>query len=149
MVEMHVFKTPGEMNKMLSNNDAVEFLYTHLGRFGDSKRAIGLCLDYALSDEPNKGGFVIIAYEKSNIAGLLIMNKTAMKDYIPSNILVYVAVHEDMRGKGLGSMIIKKAFEEADGDVKLHVEYDNPAKQLYERLGMTNKYAEMRYKKEN
>ncbi|MDK2978441.1 MAG: hypothetical protein PWP52_1155, partial [Bacteroidales bacterium] len=32
-------------------------------------------------------------------------------------------------------------------DVKLHVEYDNPAKRLYERLGMTTKYAEMRLKK--
>ncbi len=41
--------------------------------------------------------------------------------------------------------LIKRSFEIADGDVKLHVEYDNPAKRLYERLGMTSKYAEMRF----
>jgi ribosomal protein S18 acetylase RimI-like enzyme len=52
-----------------------------------------------------------------------------------------------VRGKGVGSKIIRKGFELADGDVKLHVEYDNPAKRLYERLGMTTKYAEMRYRK--
>ena len=149
MFNMHTWKNAEAMNKMLTKGDAVDFLFKHLGKFGDSKEAIGLCLDYALSDEPNKGGFVIGAYEDDTLAGLLIMNTTAMKDYIPSNILVYVAVHEDMRGKGLGSKIIRKAFEEADGDVKLHVEYDNPAKRLYERLGMTNKYAEMRYIKEH
>jgi hypothetical protein len=27
------------------------------------------------------------------------------------------------------------------------VEYDNPAKRLYERVGMKTKYAEMRYEK--
>ena len=47
--------------------------------------------------------------------------------------------------KGVGAQIIKRSFEIADGDVKLHVEYDNPAKRLYERLGMTSKYAEMRF----
>lgn len=148
MFNMHIFKNRETMNKVVSEKEIIEFLYEHLDKFGDSRKAIGLCLDYALSDEPNKGGFVIAAYEGDRLVGALIMNKTAMKEYIPSNILVYVAVHGDMRGKGLGSQIIKKAFEEADGDVKLHVEYDNPAKRLYERLGMTNKYAEMRYIKE-
>ena len=31
-----------------------------------------------------------------------------------------------------------------EGDVALHVEPHNPAKKLYERLGFTNKYLEMR-----
>lgn len=148
MFNMHIFRDRETMKENISEKEIIEFLYEHLDKFGDSREAIGLCLDYALSGEPNKGGFVIAAYEGDRLVGALIMNKTAMKEYIPSNILVYVAVHGDMRGKGLGSQIIKKAFEEADGDVKLHVEYDNPAKRLYERLGMTNKYAEMRYIKE-
>ena len=75
------------------------------------------------------------------------MNKTGMSGYIPDNILVYVAVDASLRGKGIGAQIIKKSFELAEGDIKLHVEYDNPAKRLYERLGMTTKYAEMRLKK--
>ncbi|MEA3316912.1 MAG: GNAT family N-acetyltransferase, partial [Bacteroidota bacterium] len=76
-----------------------------------------------------------------------IMNKTGMSGYIPENILVYVAVDAEKRGHGIGGQIVEKSFELADGDVKLHVEYDNPAKRLYERCGMTTKYAEMRYKK--
>ncbi len=147
MLTMHVLRTPKELKKIKTKEDIIEFLYKYLGEFGDNKKSIGLCLDYALSDEINKGGFVIVAYKENKLVGVLIMNKTAMKEYIPPNILVYVAVHENMRGKGLGSKIIKKAFDEADGDVKLHVEYNNPAKRLYERLGMTNKYADMRYTK--
>jgi ribosomal protein S18 acetylase RimI-like enzyme len=70
-----------------------------------------------------------------------------MKGYVPENFLLMVAVDPSTRGKGIGAQIINRSFELADGDVKLHVEYDNPAKRLYERLGMTSKYAEMRYQK--
>jgi len=44
-------------------------------------------------------------------------------------------------------MMLDLAIELCDGDVKLHVEYDNPAKRLYERIGFKNKYADMRFKK--
>ena len=51
----------------------------------------------------------------------------------------------DLRGQGLGRRIIEEACGGLDGAVKLHVEYDNPAKRLYERIGFSTKYAEMRY----
>ncbi|HAB28956.1 MAG TPA: GNAT family N-acetyltransferase, partial [Xanthomarina gelatinilytica] len=35
-----------------------------------------------------------------------------------------------------------------EGDVALHVEPNNPAIKLYESLGFTNKYLEMRLKKD-
>jgi ribosomal protein S18 acetylase RimI-like enzyme len=53
-----------------------------------------------------------------------------------------------MRGRGIGANIIQAAIKHAGGDVALHVEYDNPAKRLYERLGFGSKYAEMRYIKD-
>ena len=72
------------------------------------------------------------------------MNKTGMEGYIPENILVYVAVDSSYRGKGYGREICNRAIDIAEGNVALHVEYDNPAKRLYERIGFTTKYAEMR-----
>lgn len=131
----------------MNSKELIDFLYEHLDRFGDSKEAIGKCLDYAFSEEAGKGGFVLTAHEDGELVGALIDNETGMSGYIPEDILVYVAVHEKMRGKGIGGKLCKMCFEKSKGDVKLHVEYDNPAKRLYERIGMTNKYAEMRYHK--
>lgn len=134
-------------NSPLTRENFIDFMHKHLDRFGDTKAAIGLSIDYAFSTEPGKGGFCIIGVDNNEVVGGLIMNKTGMADYIPENILVYVAVHEEKRGKGYGKQIIEKSFEISDTNVKLHVEYDNPAKRLYERLGFVNKYAEMRYTK--
>jgi len=75
------------------------------------------------------------------------VNKTGMGGYIPENILVYIATHNEHRGKGIGKELMKKTLDLAEGDVKLHVEHDNPARFLYEKFGFTNKYLEMRYKK--
>jgi len=43
--------------------------------------------------------------------------------------------------------MIKKVAESVRGDIALHVEPDNPARHLYEKLGYSNKYLEMRYTK--
>lgn len=128
-----------------NREEFVDFLFTHLERFGDPKKDISKCLDYAFSDEKSEGGFALAAYYQGNLVGGLIMNKTGMGDYIPDWVLVYVAVDASYRGKGFGGKIVEESFKHCDGNVKLHVEYDNPAKRLYERIGFKNKYAEMRY----
>jgi ribosomal protein S18 acetylase RimI-like enzyme len=69
-----------------------------------------------------------------------------MEGYIPENILVYIAVDGSQRGKGIGKTLMQKAISLAQGDIALHVEPDNPARHLYEKLGFTNKYLEMRLK---
>jgi ribosomal protein S18 acetylase RimI-like enzyme len=129
----------------ISRNQFIDFLFKYLDAFGDPKTDIEKCLDYAFSNNPGMGGFALAAFDDDEFIGALIMNKTGMSGYIPDNILVYVAVHPKTRGKGIGRQIVDKSIEIADGDVKLHVEYDNPAKRLYERVGFTNKYAEMRF----
>ncbi len=130
----------------LTADQFVDFMFTHLGRFGDPKEDIRKCLRYAFSDEKSEGGFALAAFYGGELVGGLIMNRTGMANYIPDWVLVYVAVDSSYRGQGFGRQIIEEAFTHCDGDVKLHVEYDNPAKRLYERIGFTNKYAEMRYK---
>ncbi|MFP4529222.1 MAG: GNAT family N-acetyltransferase [Candidatus Kapaibacterium sp.] len=147
MIEIKEIHNENEFPKGVSREDFIDFLYVHLDQFGDTKRAIGKCLDYAFEKDGGQGGFALAALEDGKLIGALIMNKTGMEEYIPPNILVYVAVHESTRGKGIGGQLCKKAIEMAEGDVKLHVEYENPAKRLYERLGFTTKYAEMRYVK--
>jgi len=131
----------------LQKNEIADFLFLHLGKYGDPKDDIMKCLDYALDQSMHAGGFVVMAREEGKIMGALIMNKTGMSGYIPENILVYIAVDADQRGKGIGGKIMELAMKMANGSVALHVEPDNPAKNLYERIGFTNKYLEMRFTK--
>jgi len=123
--------------------EIVEFLFKHLEQYGDERRAIEKCLNYA----SEKGGSVWVAYNDNNLVGVSIFNETGMQGYIPENILVYIAVHKSQRGRGLGKQIIQSALSKISGDVALHVEKDNPAKFLYEKLGFTNPYLEMRLKR--
>ncbi len=128
----------------LQKNEIADFLFEHLGQYGDPKDDIMKCLDYALDAGLHAGGFVILARENGKIVGALVMNKTGMSGYIPENILVYIAVDANQRGNGIGGQLMDLAIKMANGAVALHVEADNPARKLYERLGFTNKYLEMR-----
>ncbi|MCC5919809.1 MAG: GNAT family N-acetyltransferase [Cyclobacteriaceae bacterium] len=130
----------------LEKNEIADFLYENLGQYRDEKEDIMKCLDYSLSNYPHQGGFVLLAKENSRIVGAVVINKTGMEGYIPENILVYIAVHADMRGKGVGAELMKRVTKMAKGDIALHVEHDNPARRLYERIGFTSKYLEMRLK---
>ena len=96
---------------------------------------------------PEKRGTIIVGTEEDKIVGVTILNNTGMKGYIPENILVYIAVDNSQRGKGYGKKIMQKAIEVTEGNIALHVEPDNPAQILYEKLGFTNKYLEMRLTK--
>ncbi len=129
--------------------EVAKFLFMHLGKYGDPINDIMKCLEYALNIEKGPGGMVITAHAEKEIVGATIVNATGMSGYIPENILVYIATHEAYRGKGIGKALIKEAFEQTKGDIALHVEPDNPAKILYEKLGFENKYLEMRWKRKS
>ncbi|MFN3802101.1 GNAT family N-acetyltransferase [Belliella pelovolcani] len=131
----------------LQKKEIADFLFTHLEQYGDPIDDIMKCLDYALDQAVDKGGFTVMAREGNQIVGAVVMNKTGMSGYIPENILVYIAVDASQRGKGVGQKLMKTAIDMANGDIALHVEPDNPARKLYEKLGFTNKYLEMRLKK--
>ncbi|MGM0612851.1 MAG: GNAT family N-acetyltransferase [Bacteroidota bacterium] len=148
MLKIELIKKEEDFDNLsISREDYVDFLYNHLDKFGDPKSAINKCLDFAFEKNGGLGGFMLAAFDDDKLVGALVMNNTGMSEFIPENILVYVAVHESMRGKGFGKQIVEKAINMADGNVKLHVEYENPAKRLYERVGFQSKYAEMRYDK--
>lgn len=127
--------------------DIVNFLHEHLQEYGDPKKDILKAIDFAVKDMSSFGGIVLINRDKDGINGAVVVNHTGMGGYIPENILVYIAVHENARGKGIGKMLMEKVITLTKGDIALHVEANNPAKKLYEHLGFTNPYLEMRLKK--
>ena len=52
--------------------------------------------------------------------------------------IVDIALLSETRGRGLGTVLLSRLFAEADASklpVTIHVERENPARHLYERLG--------------
>jgi ribosomal protein S18 acetylase RimI-like enzyme len=134
-------------HKVITNERIASFLFEHLDEFGDKLTDILKCLDYVF--HPDKGGRIVVALENGEIKGAVVLNNTGMSGYIPENILVYIAVHRDQRGKGLGRILMQQAIDVSPGSIALHVEPDNPAVHLYRKIGFTSKYLEMRYQRES
>jgi len=138
-----------EQNKpdVQEKQQLVDFLHDQLEQYGDPKNQIERAIDYSLKEFDSFGGFVMLLKQEERIRAAVVINRTGMDGYIPENILVYIAVDRNSRGEGLGRKLMTKAMAHADGDIALHVEANNPAKILYEKLGFTNPYLEMRLKK--
>lgn len=146
MLHIKVFN-PATKPTSIEKDEIVQFLFDHLDEFGDDKEDILKCVDYAVKDVSSFGGHILIGSVNDVIASIVIINKTGMKGYIPENILVYIATNRDFRGQGIGKAMMEESIKLANGSIALHVEPNNPAKFLYEKLGFTNKYLEMRLTK--
>ncbi len=144
-VRLHEIRVPADFPKWLSLDDLAQFLHENMKPYEDTVPDIRRALLYALSEEEAMGGFILVATEGEEVVGSVVILDTGMSGYIPEHILVFVGVRPEMRGRGIGGRLVEEALARCKGDVKLHVEYDNPAKRLYERIGFDSKYAEMRY----
>lgn len=121
------------------------FLHESLRPYEDSLDDIGRALSRALCNEDDEQGFILLAMKNGTPTGVAVVHHTPWSGYVPGHLLLYLAVAPSDRGRGLGRTLLDAVIDRCDGDVKLHVEHDNPAKRLYERMGFTSQYAEMRY----
>jgi len=129
-----------------TNWDALAaFLNESLKPYEDTLADIRRGIDDAFEQRGGRRGFVLIAETDRRPAGALVMLRTGMKGYVPENLLLFVAVAPSLRGRSIGRRLVRRAIELTDGDIKLHVEQDNPAQRLYEQVGFQSKYTEMRY----
>lgn len=143
MPQYHIYD-PNKRPNTTERQELVTFLHSHLEEYGDPAEDISACIGYALKERESFGGYIVSARENEQLLGVVVINKTGMGGYIPENILVYIATHRDARGKGVGKGLMTEAISRANGDVALHVEPENPARHLYQKLGFTSKYLEMR-----
>src|SRR6056297_3871839 len=146
-IEYTIIKNDRDSDPKFSRDEIADFLFEHLDQYGDDREAILKCISYAYGDNEGQGGFILVAYNDDEILGVVIINNTNMEEYIPEHILVYIAVHEKTRGQGVGKELMQRVINHTNGDIALHVEPDNPARFLYQKVGFTSKYQEMRLKK--
>lgn len=127
----------------------IAFLHQHLEAYGDSKDAISTCFQYVFNELPahTTSGTVFEALQEGQTVGVCVVNETGMSAYIPEHILVYIATDAQHRGQGIGKQLLQHVLQAVTGSIALHVEADNPARKLYEKLGFTNRYLEMRFER--
>lgn len=143
----HKIEKPGGMPGWTSVNEVVQFFHETMQPYEDSVEDINAALDYMFAQSEYAGGFLLLAETGGRLAGALLMLNTGMGGYVPENLLLFVSVDPALRGQGVGGRLIERSFSECEGDVKLHVDFDNPARRLYERMGLKHVYAEMRLKR--
>lgn len=146
MLDFKIY-SPSTKMSTLDKLNTVDFLHKHIEQYGDERSDIEKAINYSLKEISSFGGFVLKAFDSEKLVGIVVINKTGMSGYIPENILVYIAVDNSQRGKGYGKSLMNKAIKLSEGSIALHVEKDNPARFLYEKVGFTNPYLEMRLKK--
>lgn len=127
--------------------EVVRFFHETMRPYEDSPQDISGALDYAFSSDAYAGGFLMLVRSQESLAGACLMLRTGMSGYVPEYFLVFVTVNPELRGQGIGQRLIQRCLDEVGTSVKLHVDFDNPAKRLYERMGFEHCYAEMRYKR--
>ena len=81
-------------------------------------------------------------YEDASFSVIEVDGAAAGRLYVarwPSEIrIMEIALLEPFRGRGIGTAVLRSLMEEADASgrsLSIHVEVDNPARSLYERLG--------------
>ncbi|KJD31336.1 hypothetical protein PK35_14570 [Tamlana nanhaiensis] len=139
-------KTFDAFSKLSFNNinRLTNFLYTYSGDFRDTRRAIKKSILYATKEISGLGGYVFVIEKNNEIIGAIVINKTGMNEYIPENILVYIAVKAEERGKGVGECLLKHAKRYCKGDIAIHINAKNPAIKLFEKQGFEKRNIEMR-----
>ncbi|MGM0595861.1 MAG: GNAT family N-acetyltransferase [Myxococcota bacterium] len=138
-----VVNKPADFPEGCDRDMLAQFLHRVMKPWEDKIEDIKKGLEYSFN--PDRGGFIILAYQDNDLVGATVFLFTGMEGYVPENILLFIGVEPEMRGKGIGTTLMEAALKRCKGDIKLHVESDNPASNLYKRMGFAKKYDEMRY----
>ncbi|HUT78117.1 MAG TPA: GNAT family N-acetyltransferase [Polyangia bacterium] len=134
-----------DLPEWLPDDALVSFFHHTMKPWNDTLEDVRRALDYAFGRIEGRSGFAILAHSGTRLEGGIAILHTGMGGYVPANLLLFVAVLPELRGQGIGRRLIELAADRCEGDIKLHVEHDNPARRLYERVGFSSKYLEMRY----
>ena len=132
---------------ILDINRLTNFLFQYSGEFRDTKSAIRKSLLYAAKEIPGLGGYVFVMEHENNIVGAIVVNKTGMNEYLSENIIVYIAVNEFFRSKGIATSLLNYTKDYCKGAIAIHINKDNPVVELFEREGFEARNIEMRLKR--
>lgn len=95
-------------------------------------------------------GFLLIAKRNGEEQGICIIVNMGFEHFIPTYHLAYIGVKSGNEGRGVASVMLKRAIELTDGKLSLHVDPDNKrAKNVYTKIGFKHVYDRMLFKGTN
>ena len=143
MISYSFYTSESEKDELIRTGVLAAFLQQHLAQFGDPIDQIQQAIDYVF----RSGGLIGVQYRDRQMSAAVVVNSTGMAGYIPENILVYIAVHTQLRKKGLGGSLMDETLAKLSGDIAAHVDPENRARNWFETIGFTSPYLEMRLKR--
>lgn len=136
----HATNRPSEIEKY----KIVDFLSEYLEGKEPNKEHIRKAIEYSTKEKLSFGGFIIVKKSHGEIAGVSIVNQTGMEGYMAENMLVYIAVSDKFRKKGIAKNMIDQVLRHAKGDVALHLKGDSTLANVCEKFGFKKSIVEMR-----
>lgn len=125
----------GDQSRAELLSDISKFMGEYADPLNETEEAVSEAL---------KDGFVYEALLNGARIGILVITRTIFTKFQPKYHLAYIAVSADQQGSGVGKNLLTQAVEATEGDIALHVEYQNEkAIKFYERNGWGMKYARL------
>jgi GNAT superfamily N-acetyltransferase len=121
----------------------VQFLNREIDSCADSEGAILKSVQYAIKDRAGLGGYVFEMFDETETIGVAVVNRTGMEEYMPDNILVYIAIKKNRQKKGYGRKLLSYALDHCEGEVMIHITGDNPSRTFFQKFGFKTQYQEM------
>lgn len=149
MQNIRIIRTIDQLadDNLLNKQQIIDFLYKYLDQYGTSAKAIRESLDYALTDQEQSGGFVIISLISDKIAGIAIMIKSGMGSFMANNFLQFLAVSSKYRNQGIAKRLISESIKITDGNIAILISPDHPAKPIFNKMGFKLRHSELVYER--
>ncbi len=119
----------------LEKEAIANFLMQHLDDYLDTRDNVMRAIEYALSKFPHQGGFVLIAREDEEIVGVAVVNRTNFEGYFAENIIVFIAVHESARRRGIATELLKQSKVYSKGSVLIRLRSNDTRRELFNKAG--------------
>lgn len=140
-IEVSEIKTFEEKSK----DEFIDTIESWLAPYNDS---VAETLDAV--EKAMKEGFLLIAKRDGEEQGICIIVNMGFEHFIPTYHLAYIGVKSGNEGRGVASVMLKRAIELTDGKLSLHVDPDNKrAKNVYNKMGFKHVYDRMLFKGTN
>ncbi len=126
----------------IERRSLIRFITRHTKSTG---RQVSEAFDYALKRKPSFGGYILSARDGKHILAALVINRTGMKGYSPSHLVVFAVMNpQQEKAEEALLQLVEKAVDLTKGDLALHVEPNSGALRIYEKLGFHPHYLQLR-----